>query len=440
MDLDLLAYFDSRHDFENLEKNNEINYLDYIKDRYIELYGNNSLIKELKKDELVYNYFINKSRNYEELDKINNQIILNFNLIFDIKINKKIIYNSLSDIEKIKLRQPLYFLIKTKDYKLINFFINYMNLIYLSDKKIEKLKKRILINLDNFDQKNNLTYPMTFFDDMTSGLNKIYFRYKIINYNKNIIDEAKVESLDSYFTNKIKGKNNRQIEINNSNTTITFDFNSNDSIKSLGYEYFVKDNKIIAKYKNLELKILKNSVGRSKDGLYHKVDKFYKFYNNKEDNDFDSFYKKNNMKDFIEYEGLKKISKEKNIMKHFVNLVFGSKRFGDWYQVYLSKKYYFILQTEDKLCFIYSLLIGAPVIFKYNNIFYISNYNISKEINLNELILINSKKDKYKINKEEDKLIFKGLKNHNVDLERFYFTKYLIYKSKYIKLKNLIYQ
>ena len=64
-------------------------------------------------------------------------------------------------------------------------------------------------------------------------------------------------------------------------------------------------------------------------------------------------------------------------MEIITNLIFGCKRFGDWIQVQISKKFYFMIQTKDRICKLYSYFYGAPVILTLDDDKqYFFNYNV----------------------------------------------------------------
>ncbi len=68
--------------------------------------------------------------------------------------------------------------------KLFNTILSYAN------KKDGITFESIKQNIVNFNQNENLTYPVTFFDDMTTGLDVNMFNFHIINFDKNLIDGA----------------------------------------------------------------------------------------------------------------------------------------------------------------------------------------------------------------------------------------------------------
>jgi hypothetical protein len=137
-------------------------------------------------------------------------------------------------------------------------------------------------------------------------------------------------------------------------------------------------------------------------------------------------------------------------------LLFNSKRFGDWAQVELAKKYYFILQTKDFYCKMYSLLIGAPIIIKSTSLIkddedeetieevvnekglVLYNYNIPDSIFSSEynklFVIVNDKGTETKI--ENPKIRYTGLRSIETPVSREFYDKYIQYKIKYLELKE----
>jgi hypothetical protein len=670
----ILGIIDNIHDFFELESNNKsnkifnnyikfyiqelkninknINILPYTNPLYINLFNNSFLINNVNDENYRKNVKMDIldsiKQKYIEIDKINNRIIENFNHIFNIdkiNFNNNFITNKklnliLNDRQKILLRHPLYYLIKESDDNIINFFIEYMSIDILPPNILNIIKSRIKCNIKSFDKTKNITYPITFFDDMATGLNKSFYKFKILNRDKKLIDQASVEETTSYFDNYEEGIHYRQFFINNLDNSINFGLDTiNDKLIYLNSSYYLKDNLIFCEQKidnanNIILKIKNNSVGRSATtntnfGIYDTIivlhdilldyhvikssiennnktksirvklykDKIEKFINHyhtlikksideiykikilvdkiknfkyktneellnlyfikkiyKKNGDstervlkFDDFQNKlNNIyiypdnyisylnlinthnyncnillketineslfinlfdiepsiisyiipvskeiyeiqnkykTDFIYFDGNKitdicsefiidneLISKMKlidniillndissnliKIYKKYYNqstgsldycygcityLLFGAKRFGDWIQADLSKKMYFMLQTTDLYCQLYSYIIGAPIIFNKSNIIY--NYEVPdnlEKLDYNNLLeKFNKENQKEKVNIDTDQIIYEGLnyiKTNN--LSRHYYEKYIKYKNKYLELKD----
>ena len=113
-------------------------------------------------------------------------------------------------------------------------------------------------------------------------------------------------------------------------------------------------------------------------------------------------------------------------------MLFGCKRFGDWIQVYLAKKYYFMLETTDFYCKLYELLVGATTMIKDE----LYNYNPSNDMEMPDYRIIDKNNTIYQQN-ESNGIIYKGLQNvKTTTINRDYFEKYMKYKSKYIELKK----
>ena len=265
----------------------------------------NTLLEKNKNDEpydvnydtykdLLRNKIINdiKQKNQIELDKLNQYIINNFNKIFDIKpikqqnidITIKNINCTVNEHQKLLLRQSLYFLIKHKNEELINFFIKYLNLDILSQQSQNLIATEIKKNLCLFDIKDNVNYPLTFFDDTSNGLNKLEFRFKILNQDKNLIDQATVESVDKYIENYTVGKHLRQLFINDKENIMVLELPKQDEILNyLNVTFYLEDNKINCKFtSNINIKVIKNIVGRKTDGnefgLYQTINELNNIY------------------------------------------------------------------------------------------------------------------------------------------------------------------
>ncbi len=407
-------------------------------------------------------------------------------------------------------RQEIYYLIyfynlnnEEKINELINYFTtnkDYKNIIKTNIKKnINKLKK------------NMITFPITLFDDTNKDIldfdyiNGI-FKFKILNENKENIDAATVFSGKDFFTKK--PKNNKQ----NSYQLI---FTENDN--KIGLSYFDLYNNldkhqiIICDYTynvikvetiliiqctynlddNIMFYVLGNSVGRKgksdksgKDededeeksaedkellnikGLFQVTlnlvnyilteDDIIKFIELK--NGIEKFvdYKKtyNTMETILNYIKSLKLTKEK-ACEIIVCLLFGAKRFGDWIQMKISYDNYFYLQTNDILCKLYGIIIGAPVLWLDNNYnITVYNYdidhtkidvptisfdyaNISEIKNLKKVTSIT----KLIHRKYKDNMSITGFKpiskitNKQTSFNRTYYEKYIKYKTKYLKLK-----
>ncbi len=115
-----------------------------------------------------------------------------------------------------------------------------------------------------------------------------------------------------------------------------------------------------------------------------------------------------------------------------VFILFGAKRFGDWVQAQIAKKYYFMLQSDDQYCQLYSYVIGGPVILK-NNI-----YNLEMPNNLNEAtikVLGSVDKTGKVSNLDNQHILYRGIKTvQTPEVSRIYFHKYMKYKIKYYDL------
>jgi hypothetical protein len=562
-----LAYYDNVHDFGQLDINN--NFLSHVKQFYINEFGNDLEDKKDLENYVIKEFFYqNISDKSTKLSDLNRLIINNFNIVFNVKFNKNNINELISDFNKVRLRHVLYFLIKTKNSSILNFILDFINIkSIIKEKEYEKITELIIQNIDNKKIKNR-SYPTAFFDDMASGLNKNYLNFKVLNIDKQSVDQANVEGIEKYFENFKTGKTNRQLFVNNPNQTLGFKILESDTIEVLGCKYYFKDNNIFCEYKDIQLIILKNSVGRlrqkkyykedneTENGIYQKVKQFNDYLKNKnynlniqnyidhlaklsntnpsykyiqiiliniedlkdeisiekvsefleninsiiiskrkntskmtteknlietslgkeyngpfnssvnnisfnisdmylfhkygitsndveltEKQQFEYFYLKNNMNEIIKFDGLYNLYINDNYRKDnmtfpiFVNLMFGAKRFGDWIQVNLSKKHYFMLQTKDKLCKVYSYIIGAPVTIDFNNETYIFNYDVPMNLTMKDFYKITEDKHFEQL-EDKDKIIFRGIQDYMVKANRNYFVKYIKYKLKYTQLKK----
>jgi len=407
-------------------------------------------------------------------------------------------------------RQEIYYLIyfyNLNNEEKINELINYFttNEDYKNTIKIN-LKKNI-----NELKKNMITFPITLFDDTNKDIldfdyiNGI-FKFKILNENKENIDAATVFSGKDFFTKK--PKNNKQnsyqlifTENDNKIGLSYFDlYNNLDKhiIIICDYTYNViklETNLIIQCTYNLDdnimFYVLGNSVGRkgksdksSKDededeeksaedeelvnikGLFQvtlnlvnyilsedDIIKFIELKNGIEKFvDYDKTY--NTMETILNYIKSLKLTKEK-ACEIIVCLLFGAKRFGDWIQMKISYDNYFYLQTNDILCKLYGIIIGAPVLWLDNNYnITVYNYdidhtkidvptisfdyaNISEIKNLKKVTSIT----KLIHRKYKDNMSITGFKpitkitNKQTPFNRTYYEKYIKYKTKYLKLK-----
>ena len=643
-----LAIVDSLHDFYDLDNNNnffcftklfyflnrneifkcstnKISKIVFDKDKYKIFEVNKSTIKvnsDLYRNNLFEKIINNVKKNSKSILIINNQIITNFNKLFNFSLDNSCVKNNvlfknlLSDDKKIQLRLQIYHLIKNKtiNNELVNFLIKYLNLDILNEIIIKTIKQKILTNLQNTEFKNEV-YPVTYFDDTNVGLNKKYFMFNILNADKQYIDGALTTGIEKYLANNANEKGNNNIILSNESTTLGISVSEHDIIELLGFKWYLKNKQVVCDYKNIQLKLISNTVGRnSKDdnnnGIYQLtcklMDIYEKIYDKLKKNsveqlqfeyklkifdlqskiiktfkklgqvigeinkrNFDLFddkifdilqkernyvkrdyrtiqNKKKEIKNLIEnynnillfinkvirfkkpnkailiinlyienineqinflqklglsvdkihkisltpheiglleyilgnnlnghiditnenviqlvfFDNIQQVKKKindiifiddlhiqfYNLYKHFkddvdlglgclVFMLFGAKRFGDWIQMYLSKKHWFILQTNDFYCKVYGYLIGAPVIF--DDIIY--NYLPPDDLKITgdfNAITVDSIKNLQKYTGEKT-LIYKSLRNIKTDeVSRMYFKKYLKYKKKYLTLKQ----
>ena len=134
-------------------------------------------------------------------------------------------------------------------------------------------------------------------------------------------------------------------------------------------------------------------------------------------------------------------------------LVFGSKRFGDWIQMQMSKELYFYLQTDDILCKIYGILIGAPTCIPIYLLDGIGKINDEENLECKiPLMYYCCENPDIKFESQDYSRVISGnLTSETYDpLEhqiihstyfttpdsRIFFSKFLKYKQKYLEQKN----
>jgi hypothetical protein len=117
-------------------------------------------------------------------------------------------------------------------------------------------------------------------------------------------------------------------------------------------------------------------------------------------------------------------------------ILLGAKRFGDWIQAQIAKKYYFMLQTDDKYCQLYSFLIGGTVILDK----YIYNLEIPNGLDIkSDKVLRAITKDGDISNVDNNHIMYRGIKTiQTSEISRIYFYKYIKYKTKYYRLVKSI--
>jgi len=649
MDNNLILFvgiLDSFHDFYTLDSNNNnecfINLFKFLKlnsdyQEKINIKFDNPIKYFAKADNINFKnkitdgIFNKVNASKKNISTINNQIIHNFNELLNFKLentcfNSDVNFNTLlSDGQKIMLRLQLYWLIKNKlnnniIKEIIGFLIKYMNLDVLNATVIEQINQKIIFNLTS-KKYENIVYPLTYFDDTNIGLNKKYFKFNILNLDKQYIDGASTTGILSYFKNNDNDKGDKNLTLSDKTLSVGFIVDDSDVIELLGFKWYLHDKKIVCKYNNVEIKFVANIVGRSLNsdnngGIYQLTVKIIKMYtyifkkiksntaeqiileyklkifewtrkilktfndiklfiNTITDFNFDSHndkimevlksdygYVKKDIRTILNKKqeilklvenynvnvangirqimSMKKFNNNKKVINLFIDNIngqiellkklglnvnhiekisnsqyeftlikyvlgdsinnkikideniltqllffdkcsqikneieeiifiddlhiqlvkvyecfsdnldiglgflvfafFGVKRFGDWIQMYLSKKHWFILQTNDFYCQLYGYLIGAPVIFT-NEDDIIYNYLPPDDLVINDKILKVVSPDSVQSLSTytgEKKLVYKGLRDVKTpDLSRMYFSKYLKYKKKYLQLKQL---
>jgi hypothetical protein len=139
---------------------------------------------------------------------------------------------------------------------------------------IESIKN----NIRNITE--NATYPVMFFDDMSSNLTKSLVEFKIVNIDKEIIDGARTESVNTYFES---GKTER-LYIDNQTQSLNFHIKPDEDILNfMGSKFYVNNSLIYGEFDGIIFKIKDNIVGRKRIyGLYQAICSLFKI--------IDSFY------------------------------------------------------------------------------------------------------------------------------------------------------
>jgi hypothetical protein len=305
----LLAPIDSLHDFRKLDESKGYVCLDSFIAYYNKILETENIYDDISKD-IVMSKLLEIIKTKDDVDTIstkktiqdkliplfknqgklqselNQKIVDNFNILFNVKLDILVsptnINQLISDDQKIMLRHSLYYLIKNKDERILDFILKYMNLDIYSKKTVDKIKEQVRENIKK--RIANITYPITYFDDTTDGLKLRFFRFNIMNLDKSKIDAAKVASIGTYFSYYDKGKYNKHLFVNDTNHTIGFTVvDKEDKLVILDHEFYVEGGHIIASYDDVKFKIKKNTVGRS--GKPNKVKKENGDEEEKEEND-----------------------------------------------------------------------------------------------------------------------------------------------------------
>lgn len=384
---------------------------------------------------------------------------------------------------------------------------------YFLQNTYDKYKDGVTENL-NTNTFTNIMFPITVIDDMSSD--KFYlgniFKFKIFNNDKDKLDGAKTANINSLLSNKstqnneltmiVKYDNNigiGYVDTINNNSPITIDIfnfrhliNKKNELECYNFKE-IRIFDLIFNKNSLRIIINNNTIGSpaSKNGIYPLIIKVNNILDSLHNNFYEILTKyqlstvKDDtlnilVKDFINTQNktidiylqtiiyilVKKFAKTDIIDQTILNqyiveikkvtifILVGFKRFGDWSQMIICKNNYFYLQTKDKLCKLFGILYGAPVIDKkYDKPYYLYNYTLSQTSNLDygTYYLTNGAQEKQQFeykNRSKFGLVHKKLDSnmntylHSSNLtnkissyNRYYFYKYLKYKRKYYKLK-----
>lgn len=387
---------------------------------------------EYSDEKYIFNFFISKYfqlnciRNRIRLVEIKKIIISNFYILFD--------YTQIPDNEIIKIRIPLYHLIKKLknneyDIDLITFFEKIIGKYYNNFKVIESVIK---CNVQKIN--DNFTYPITYTIDMNVKpyqfleFNFNEYEYIVIDINKKNFDGAKTPS---NFT-KIHGLANgiNVYEGLNNIGKLILDINKKEDfvINFFGAKYWFYDDKIFCTYDNICFSITNNTVPFIKTLLESFIE-----YINTGNLCLKMNKYKINLDEYIETLNKIKFHKSKNPIGLITFLLFGCKRYGDWIQAKFSKNNYMGIQTTDALLQLYMIFSGSPII--ANGFVY--NYEPLTNLNVNDFRILELDKNTCNDINNQHKI---KIHDNLVGVSRDYFIKYIKYKQKYNRLKRLLTQ
>lgn len=325
----------------------------------------------------------------------------------------------------ITVRQPFYFLINSQDGTIakalgkenidrIKFIINVLltnNNKTMISTDVDLLANKIATRTEliNFNKKDNVTYPVTFISDQDEGLDTRNFNFNLDYSQRDSIDPGN-PTLPKQYTIKVDNGTAKPLDVNKIDLT-KLDIN----IQLLGSRFYV-DNGIVCEYKDKSIKFkiktnkkpkmvelcklfykMVEDVDNIKSGKFSchvsklpsdlttwtrdtikerfeeismyddsiRIDKYGKGIN------FGKIINIDTPDDYNLYDNLLKIANKYPNKNDFLGcvffLIFGAKRFGDWAQGSIAKKYYFVLQSNDFYCLQYARLIGAPLLVPINN-------------------------------------------------------------------------
>jgi hypothetical protein len=300
-----------------------------------------------------------------------------------IKSRKFILDINPLDHEYFLERQYLYYLskfIKDGDDANLNIVLTYFVKKYFivnPDPYIITELMRLIKTSTKLNKEITHLFPITYFDDMSSDIINIddCFMFKIFNDNKKIIDQGSVTKPKNEFTKK--GNSNNFILLKKDKQKILKSFKYNTTLQIFNTKFSFDDTGIICEYTDTngliyKITIKNNAIGNNKsiglNGLLNDIFTDLKNKDNKDNKKIITFSETKfiiNDSPIVVFSDKDKFStllstnmnKFKEIM---IVLVLGSKRFGDWIQMQMSKDLYFYLKTNDLLCKLYGILIGAP--------------------------------------------------------------------------------
>ncbi len=366
------------------------------------------------------------------------QIILsNFSIIFNVRLEE------FNNDTMLLLRVPLYFLIKAvKEHqpdevqiiweKLLSVIINNNLLTPEIISRVKDLTFELLLQRCSLIQ-HNYTYPLLYFDDV-SNVNKKEYKYPdafvIINQDKNKIDGAFVSE-----TNVIQAL---PVEPSSGIMKLqALQFTTDDtSFEFMDCVFRFDGNKIICSYCNDSI-VIKIYTGNNVRNIINLLNKYVVTYF------MTSTTILPGQRVFI-YINQMEIIVNENVPDQYsiiVFLIMGAKRLGDWLQVEISKRNYMLLRTIDTYCKHYSILSGGPIIklidtelvvFNWKPQYTPPDYGFIRQ----HMVTYDTGSKQTQQISEPKKIKLNLGQRIEIPLDRTFFSKYIKYKTKYLKLKN----
>lgn len=237
----------------------------------------------------------------------------------------------------------------------------------------------------------------------------INFYFKIVNETKRDIDGANVTGK----AEKIKTAIDMIIV---DESKLTFRTPNNLKLSIFGIDY-IFDDSIYCTYKSIKIKFSSNKIAEIKSLIKQSIGYI----------DGSSKDIKSSIVDINDYMiELEKIKLEPDSKELLCLMLFGVKRFGDWAQAKISKDLYLGVKTDDYFMKAYLVLSGAPIIINDK----IYNWKPAHDMSMKDFRIYKNIQIP-----QDQKFNFYGI---DVLLNRYFFLKYIKYKTKYNKLKKFI--